>query len=301
MHIPNLIRQIPNQIENGFIQVIFIGIRITEKIVEYWTTKCAEWSQSDLWRQYGNPLYERNIKPLNRLDHVILGGSLSIAALVTAVAVKTLSIAALPLGLSLGALLFSGACVFSRSRARTHFDKIACEHIDQIRQIAYNITAKNQQFNTIHQYFALLQQPKFKHLENVIKELEEEIRKFKIVVLSPQRDDKQSLVKAHLAYVKTIVQGHIPDAALIDNLEKEVDKVGRDDQDLQALEMQKHKLHDLQTLQAHVHIVELQQQIDALVKAAEGPALADSKQDLMVYLERVQRNLDRSKTIEKLG
>ncbi len=301
MFISNFIRQVPNQIENGFFQMILIGAKAKKKVEGYCKIKCDEWSQSDLWQQYGKPLYERNIKPLTPLDYVVLGGSLCLAALVTAIAVKTLSWAALPLGLSVGALLFLGACAFSRYRVRKYFDRVAWSPVDQIRRTASVMTQKNQRFGTISYFRNDLRKSEFAHLESVTKELDEEIRKFRGAIIRSNLDDKQLIVKTHLAYIKPLVQGHPQDMALIDDLEKEVDKVGSADQDPEALERQKQKLHHLQTLQAISHRVELRKQIDALVKSSEGPTLADSKKAFIEYLEGLQRKLDPSKMIEDLS
>lgn len=291
MFIPNFIRQIPTHMDNALRQVIIKGAEAKHWLTDYWTTKRDEFSQFTWWQESGKPFYERNIKPLTKIDYLRLTGSVLTAVLLTTVAMRRFGVGAFPLAASGGTLIVMGAYYLSRNTVQKHFDEKAWGHIDQIRRIAHKITDKNQKFGDINQHRTPLMQPEFKHLDDDLKKLDEEISKFKTAVLSPSCEDKKQIIKAHLTYLRTLVQANAQDKNAMDALEEAVDKVGQTDQDLNALELQKQKLHDLQTLAAQTHIVELKQQIDALIKTIGTPILADSKKALIKHLEGLQKKL----------
>lgn len=301
IQVPNFISQIPDQLNDAFIQVIVKGAEITKSITDYFETKRNDFIQTDFWQQQGKPFYERNIEPLDTTDYLLLGGSLCSAVLITAVTVSIFTVAAFPLALGGGTLLFAGACTYSRYRVRKHFDNLAWDHIDEIRRLSYKTSSKQQYFGNISEERARLMQPEFSHLDIQIKELDEELRKFRNVVLSADCNDKKNVVKAHLTYLVNLVQTSAHDKALIEALESEIDKVGQKNQNLTALETNKQKLHDLQTTQARTHIAELKQQIDTFVKATEGPSLTDSREVFRKFAEGLQEKLASHRTIEDLS
>lgn len=299
MQVPEMIRQIPMQAFHAWERVNNFGEITRNWIIEHWKSQRDSWNQGDFWQNYGKPFYDRNIRPLDKTDFLLITGSLIAAVAIMVVALKVFGIAAFPLAIGADALLVFGTWMFSRYRLRKHFDGVAWGHVDQIRRVANEITYKNQKFGELNQIRTLLQKPEFSHLEADIKQLDEEIRKFRSVVLAPYFEDKQQIVKAHIQYVKVLVQAHAQDKAIVEALEVEINKVGKKEQNLELLETQKQKLREIRTAAVRDHLNELNQQINDLVRTAQGPDFTDSKKAFMKHLEGLMRKLS-NREIENL-
>lgn len=272
-----------------------------QKVAHYWQQKAENFNQSEFWQQYGKPFYKCNIQPLNRTDYFLLGGSLCAAWLTTQIAIKVFTVAAFPLALGLGTLLVTGAYSFSRYRLRKHFDDIAWNHLEEIRQtIAHVNTDKNQQIKRITQHYNLLQQPEFVHLDSDLKQLNEEMRHFRKIALSPSYEDQKIIVQSHLNYLEALVKGEVGDENLIKTLKTEIGKVGQKDQNMESLELHKQKLHDLKVKGARDHIEELERQINDLVQAAQRPTFKNAQQQLLQYIESLQNKLAPDRPINPL-
>lgn len=301
MHVPKFISQIPVQFNHAFHSVSVKGSNAKKGAVNFLKSRGDHFAQSDFWKNYGKPLYERNIEPLKKGDYLFLAGMTCVAAAVVIVAIKIFTIAAFPLALGCASLIFMGTCSYLSNQTRQHFDDLAWDRVDEIRKLADKTTPNNQNFGDISAERAHLSKPVFNHLKDDLKQLDEEIRAFKSAVISSNYEDKKKIIKTHLTLLKSIVQAHAQDLACIQALEKEIDKSGQKNQDFTALESQKQKLHDLQTAPARDHIADMQKQVNALVKALQGPNLADSKKAFIEYAEGLQRKLASHKKITDLS
>lgn len=291
MHVPKFISQIPVHMNQAFNTVAAKSTKAKDFVVNFFKARRDHFVQSDFWKGYGKPFYTRHIEPLKKKDYAILGIMLTVATAVIVVAVKIFTVAAFPLALGGAALIVLGTCSYLRSQINQHFNKQAWDHVDEIRQIADKITSQNQKFGDISEERVKMSKPGFEHLKDDLKQLDEEIRTFRKAVLSSNSDEKKKIIKTHLTVLKGIVQGNAQDTALIQALEQEVDKAGQKNQNLEALELQKQKLHELQTVPAQNHIADLQKQVNTLVKALQGPVLADSKKSFLKYVEGLQSKL----------
>ena len=206
MQVPNLIRQIPDHLSHALIYTIKKWAEITERITQYWETKRTEFAQSNFWKEY-KPLYKRTIEPLNKTDYLILTGSFSSAVLLTATAVNIYSVAILPLAAGVGTLLFAGACHFSIYRVHKHFNKIAWRHIDRIRRTAHGISPTNPNFQTIAAKRSALDQPKFSHLKDDLKNIDDEIEHFRKVFITPERKDQTPILADAKQAFKNYLEG----------------------------------------------------------------------------------------------
>lgn len=291
MHVPMFISQMPVQISHAFHSVAVRGTKAKKCAVNILKSRRDDLAQSDFWKHSCKPFYERHFEPLKKGDYIFLGAMTCVAALVVFVSVKIFTVAAFPLALGCATLIFLLSCIRLRDKSRRHFNDIAINYVGEIRQIADQITPQNQKFGDISAKRALMSKPTFDHLDKELKQLDEEIRTFKSAVLASPYEDKKKMVKTHLTLLQNIVQGHAQDLSLLQALEQEVDKAGQPNQDFEALEKQKQKLHDLQTVLARDHIVDLQKQVNSLVKALQGPSLADSKKSILNYIEGLQNRL----------
>ena len=299
MHVPEFIRQIPS-FRNTWEPVISFGRTSKDLIVGIWKASLNYLSQTDLWQKQGKSIYGRRIQPLKKTDYMYMTGSLIISSIATALAVYLFGIAVFPLSIGGSTLVVMGVCSLSFNSVQTHFNEIAWGHVDNIRRTANDITYKNQKFAPLNHLRGLLEQPEFDHLKENLKTLDEEIRKFRSVALAPYYEDKFQIVTGHLTKLKGLVNANAQDKVLIEALEAEINKVGKADQDLEKLEMQKQSLLQLQIPPARLHLIELSQQINDLVKVAQSPDFTDSKNAFMKYLEAFMTKLAAHKKIEDL-
>ncbi len=213
--------------------------------------------------------------------------------------IKKLGFAILPLALGGAAAAIIGSWTFSRWRVRKSFDNVAWEHVDKIRRAAHETTHENQNFAEIYREKGLLTKPEYDHLEDERKRLDDEIQKFRAVILKPHFEKQQKIVKAHIEYLKTLVPANPHDKAILETLEQQVDKVRTKQEDLGALEIQKQKLNDLQIAAAKNHHFNLGKQVDDMIQASQAPAITDTKKAFNAYLTALQNRLSR-KQVEEL-
>ena len=192
-----------------------------------------------------------------------------------------------------------GSWTFSRWRVRKDFNDIAWEHVDKIRRAAHETTHENQNFGEIYREKGFLTKPEFDHLEQDRKQLDEEIQKFRAVILKPHFEKLQIIVKAHIEFLKPLVSNNPHDKAILEALEQQVDKVRTKQEDLGALETQKQKLNDLQIEAAKNHHFILGKQVDDLIQVSQAPAITDTKKAFNAYLTALQNKLSH-KQVEEL-
>lgn len=249
--------------------------------------------------QWIKPWFDRHIKPLEKGDYLLMITVVAIAALALGCALLKFGVAALPLGLGAAGLIIGLCGFYLHKKVQQHFDDIAWEHLDQIRRSAHDITDKNQDFQEVVKERAALEKPEFQHLKDDLKNLDEETRRFRKDATAPHYDNKRDFVKVHIALLLPKVQANPQDKTLLEALQKEVDNIGTDKQDLVALETAKQKLKDLQTPQALADLAELSQQINDLANAAQGPDFENTKKAYLEYLKGLQNKLSR-KDVEDL-
>lgn len=179
MQIPQVIRNIPTNIQKGWVNIASIPTKSKELAMNHLSAKQEYWRQTDFWKQYGDSFYERNIQPLDKIDFMLLTGSLTIASTVMFIALTYLGIGALPLTLGLDSLTVFASYSFSRQRIITYFNEIAWEHVDGMRRTANEIIQKNQKFAEICEYKNSLMERKFEHLKEEVNGLDREINAFK--------------------------------------------------------------------------------------------------------------------------
>jgi hypothetical protein len=211
MYIPNIIREIPDYTQHVMMQVIIKGAEGKQWIDSCWKAKRDAFCQDDFWQETGKPFYERHIEPLDQTDYLLLGGSLGVAILITFVAIKHFEIAVLPIAVGCSTLIVVGAYSLSSQRVHKKIDHIAWDYVDNIRNIAKDMSDQDPQFGEIAQEVAKLQQPKFEHLKDDIKELKQEIDKFRTADESTFDDSKQ----AFIAYLKGLQQKLAPSREII--------------------------------------------------------------------------------------
>lgn len=218
MYIPAFIRSIPSSVHQTCKGITTQGQSLHRHLTAYWKKKRDEYAQSALWQTYGQPFYRRNIQPLDRTDVALMGSSLILATLVTKVALTSIGMAAFSLTLGLDAFMIIGAFSISRYRVRKHFDRIAWGHFNLIRKTAYATTYKNQNFATIAQYRAFLQQPEFSHLDPKLKELDEAIRTFRSAVITKRKFAKNHLKDSKQAFINFLegIQKNLSNTTLDD-------------------------------------------------------------------------------------
>lgn len=224
MQIPNFIRQIPIQCNHAYQTCIAKGVAAQHRISNYCKNKIHAIGQSRLWQHYSPMIGAYHFKALMLFDYALFAGSLITAAIGIKLIVNRFTIGALPLAAGAGTLLVMGAFYLSRYRVHKYFNEIAWDYIDQIRRLIHVTDSKNQKFADISQLRSHLMQPQFKRLDDELKMLDEEIRKFRATVLTANIQDKKDIVKAHLAVLRSIVTNSSIDKNLLDELEKQLIK-----------------------------------------------------------------------------
>jgi|GEM_PF-3026795 len=291
-----LIRQIPTHVSHALTWGIATASGTKRGVADYWAAKRVE--LYGLWQSHGEPFYKRNIKPLEKIDYLLIGASFSLAGVIIVVTAKFFP-ALVPVSVLIGALLFLKACLSHHDRVRQQHEEMAWDYLDQIRRAVHSTTKTHHNFALIEGYQTHLPPADFEDLKKDISELEEKIRAFKKVVCSPSYEEKQHLLIDHLAPLELLVQGHPADKAIIHALKTQVNKA-KEDQSVDALHNKKRTLDGLQTPQIHPHIAEVKNKIEALIKAARRPTLVDSKQALIASLGGVQNKLVWHRHVEAL-
>jgi hypothetical protein len=301
MQIPGFIRNIPSHLQSAWERAGAIKQETQHLVANQWAAAHRYCNQTSLWQQYAKPIYERNIKPLNKIDYTLLTGGLISAGTVMAVSMSIFGLAAFPIAIGTDTFLVLGSWSLSRHRLQKHFNEIAWDYADQIRRAVNDITSKNRSFVEITRFKGLLEKPEFAHLEQDVKQLNDEIEKFRKVASGPYYQEKKQTVKAHLSILKRLVNKDA-DKGVISQLEQEIDKSGTQEQNLELLETHKQQLQQLQTTTAREHLPSLTSQIDELIRSIQGPKFIDSKQTLIQSLENLMRNkLAPHKEIEPLN
>ena len=252
-----------------------------------------------IWIQLGKPLVERYIKPLDKTDHILLGIGSIVATVICLISYKKFAV--LPLAVGFAAISVMGSWAISRWRVQKQFNEIAWDHVDKIRRAAHETTHENQNFGEIYREKGFLIKPEFDHLEQERNKLDEEIQKFRAVILKPHFEKQQTRVKAHIGILKTLVPNNPHDKAILEALEQQVDKVRTKQEDLGALETQKQKLNDLQTEAAKNHHKILGRQVDDLIQFSQAPAITDTRLAFNAYLTALQNKLSHKKVEELLN
>lgn len=206
MQVPHFIKKIPNQIEYGCMLFITKGAEAKHRIDNFAQTKFNQFIQTDFCKQNLTPFYERHFSyltfpPLTNDDYVFIKRSLMGALLLNIIAVKTLGIGMLPLAATAGILLMQGVYYIMLEKVHKHFNEIAWNQIDQIRKTAHTITRDKQQFAAINKNRVYLTRKEFDHLEPDFKQLDDQIRIFRDVVLSPTKIDITDSKEALIAYL----------------------------------------------------------------------------------------------------
>src|SRR5262249_35833737 len=113
------------------------------------------------------------------------------------IAINIFTIGALPLAAGGVTLIL----LYLQNRVHKHFNEIAWDYVDQIRKFAHVTTAENQKFANISLLRAYLMRPEFKRLDSELKLLDEEIRKFREVVLKSHGEDQKNLQDSKQAFI----------------------------------------------------------------------------------------------------
>lgn len=214
MSIPRFIPSIPAYVHTAWNKVSHVGQLAKNRVAKFIESKRNYWKETNFWKQHGKSFYARNIKPLNKMDFLLLTGSLLIASVIVLIASSVFGIGAFPLAMGAGALLVLGAWSFSRNRVRNHFNEIAWEHVNAMRKAAHQMTYTHQQFGPIHHYKGFLAQPEFEHLKEDIKQLDQELFKFRDAVtkIAPGADltDSKKAFIEHLEALQRKLAQHKP-------------------------------------------------------------------------------------------
>lgn len=92
----------------------------------------------------------------------------------------------------------------SQYRVHRHFNEIAWDSIEQIRQLVHSTTPKHRQFGQISHHFSRLRQPEFERLKDDVNSLDKAIRIFHTAVLTHQNQEM-----AHFQDEKKILIEHL--------------------------------------------------------------------------------------------
>lgn len=300
MEIPQVIRDLPAQIEEGWNATVDFALNLAGSVHSFALGRFQSFSEHDFNQNWIQPWFERNVYPLQEKDYTLIFISLAASAALLAYVWDRFGDAAIPLGLC-GACLIVGTTLFiTQSSLKTYFDEKAWEHIDQIKKAAEDITNLNQDFTEITKEREVLQKPEFDNLKEDLKRLDTETQKFRADASAPDYEEKRNILDAHLDIVAQLVQANAHDKAILDALNREIDKAGTPEVDLAGIETQKQQLKNLQTPQviAH-HQAELIQQINELVKALQGPNFLKTKEAYLQFLNEMQQRLSSKLSTEE--
>ncbi len=301
MDIPQIFRQIPDYLDNACQYVDRTSHRAADWIVETFQSIHDNFVTSSFWIQIGKPFYDRKIKPLDRTDLITISASIILAVLVMKLALKIFGRGILPLAAGIGTLIVGGAIYYSHYRLQKHFDVIAWDHVDNIRRFVHATTTGKHHFGKMARYRILLNNPEFGHLEDRLKMLDTEQKKFEKAARTPQMQDQLTAVKAQLTAMNAVPAIPQADKDILKALETEVDHIGTKDEDITKLQDKKVSLNQLQNAILRTYITGLTLQIEELIKASKNPTFKDMKEAFLAHLEGLQNYLAAHKQIDKDG
>lgn len=301
--IPEIIRTFPLKCYLALGYTKDAVLSINQKIANIWKSSLAYCTESAFWKNSCRPFFKRNIKPLNKTDALLIGGALLIAVVINVVAVKRFGSGAFALALGVGVAIFLCACCISHYRVRKFHDAKAWKHVNDIRKEANESTGAKQNFAEIEKIRSKLKKPRYSHLEEDMKGLDENLRKFKKVVVSPSLTDKKNVVKVQLSQTYALAEAadHEEDKKVLKKLEGAINKVGTVAQDITELETQKEAVQTVKTQTVKDRIPKLVDQIDELKALANTASLDDARATFLEQLKSLQSKLDSSQHVDALS
>lgn len=210
MQVTVFLREIPTYVSTGLHFCAEKGMQAKRSISTFGQQKIKDFSETELWQDnlkpMISPLHERTIARLNKLDYAVLAGTMTIAISVSSYALFQLGVAALPLAAGGSALLIMIPYYFSGHRINKHYSRQAAE---KLREIVEELNPDNSQnlqnsFTSINQKRTELKGPEYSHLENFLKEFDEELRIFQNATLSSGRD----ITETSLSNAKHVFKEH---------------------------------------------------------------------------------------------
>ena len=139
------------------------------KAYQFCSNKCREIG-NEFWKDYGKPLYERKIAPLNSFSWTILAGSTLSAIAIQLIPKKILSRAFSPL-LSVGIVILGFKWV--DLRLNSHFNEEAKKILENINQELISEKSTQEKLVTIKEHVKHLLKPQFEMLKEKTKNLDE--------------------------------------------------------------------------------------------------------------------------------
>lgn len=127
-----------------------------------------------IWKEYGKPLYERKIVPLDSLSGTILAISILFAFAIPLISAQTLSPAFFPFAVGLSATLIAGGFYWVQFNINSYFKAKAQETLDKI-----NEALKEENLIQIEKHVNHLLLPQFEMLKEKTKNLEAKFDLFK--------------------------------------------------------------------------------------------------------------------------
>ena len=136
-------------------------------------------AQTQMWRDYGQPFYEQDIKPfydqkiavLDTFDLLAATTCLAAVVAIVYIASQILSLFAyLPLVVCAGAGVMIYVVNILNNKSIDHFNEEAWEQLEYFRNTAFNITLDNPEFDTLGEITGSLAGDKYKYINKHIKE-----------------------------------------------------------------------------------------------------------------------------------
>jgi hypothetical protein len=275
------------------------GMSLLERVCRFALELFSACRNHEIVQNWIKPWIARNIEPLDRTDYALMIGGLALGAVILAIGTSVWGLAALPLSICAGGILFGGCFTFSRSRVKSHFDEEAWEKVDQLRRTANDFTQATGEIAQLTGIRKELDKPEFEHRKKDLKWLDGEIVKFEQSFSAPDPGSKKQIVQAHVDVLKPLLQAHPQDLALLEAAETQIKKMGTKDYDAAAVETQKQKLRGMQSAPGRQHLDELVDQISDMLKTASGPSFAEAKKAFLESLKRMQEKLS-SRDVEDI-
>ncbi len=199
-------------------QMRIIGQDLKNRLADIWQRVSESFRKTDLWKISIQPWYNRHLKPLGKLDVLVLTGSLAATLLITLLAIQLFGIAALPLGIAVGATGVGLAYSLTRRRVEYHFEKEARKEVEKIRAAVNEITHADRTFAAVQAARELLRKPEFEHLSKDWEELDRQLGQLKVIVLSDNpaktKENLEENKKSIFAYLEGLLRKLDPHQAV---------------------------------------------------------------------------------------
>jgi hypothetical protein len=170
----------------------------------------------DLWvKAQETNFWKNNLEPLHKSDYIIMGTAISLATIITAVALHAIGMEILPLAAGLAGAVCFGCYKFASNKANKAFDIKMWDHVNDIRTNLINMNLQSPDFTGIRTILGDLEKPEFSYREKEITDLKSKLNSLQTAFFQdPQKANLNAEKEAALVDLQKLQERLVPGKAI---------------------------------------------------------------------------------------